>query len=205
MRVASRWRNARSWVTNTTAPAIVGEEVLEPGDRVDVEVVGRLVEQQHVGLGRPARAPAARAAASRPTACRRRASAGSSSRDRIRSTWCSRRQSSASCPLDAVSPSATTSKTDRVRGERHVLHEPRDAQRRLPPDRAGVGRHFAADDLQQRRLAGAVAADDRHALARRRSAATRVEQRQMAEGDGYGVERSDDRITEPRGSQKSDS
>ena len=70
--------------------AIVGEEALEPGDGVDVEVVGRLVEQQHVGLGRPARAPAARAAASRPTGCRRCASAGRSSRDRISSTLCSR-------------------------------------------------------------------------------------------------------------------
>ena len=50
MRVASRSRNARSCVTNTTAPAIVGEERFEPGDRLDVEVIGRLVEQQQVGL-----------------------------------------------------------------------------------------------------------------------------------------------------------
>ena len=50
MRVATRWRNARSCVTNTTAPRIVDEERLEPGHRLDVEMVGRLVEQQHVGL-----------------------------------------------------------------------------------------------------------------------------------------------------------
>ena len=28
-----------------------GEKLLQPGDRLEVEVVGRLVEQQHVGLG----------------------------------------------------------------------------------------------------------------------------------------------------------
>ena len=51
MRVARRWRNARSCVTKTTAPAYSTRNVFEPRDRVDVEMVGRLVEQQHVGLG----------------------------------------------------------------------------------------------------------------------------------------------------------
>ncbi len=31
---------------------VILEELLEPADRQDVEVVGRLVEQQRVGLGR---------------------------------------------------------------------------------------------------------------------------------------------------------
>ena len=38
------------------------EELFEPVDRVDVQVVGRLVQQQQVGLGRPAPGPAAPAA-----------------------------------------------------------------------------------------------------------------------------------------------
>ena len=50
MRVARRWRNARSCVTNTHRARVVGEEILEPRDRVDVEMVRRLVEQQEVRL-----------------------------------------------------------------------------------------------------------------------------------------------------------
>ena len=34
------------------AARVLGQELLEPADRQDVEVVGRLVEQQHVGRGR---------------------------------------------------------------------------------------------------------------------------------------------------------
>ena len=30
--------------------AVVGEKGLEPGDRLDVEMIGRLVEQQQIGL-----------------------------------------------------------------------------------------------------------------------------------------------------------
>ena len=48
---------------------VVGQERLEPVDGVDVEVVGRLVEQQQRRAAPPAPAPAARAGASRPTAC----------------------------------------------------------------------------------------------------------------------------------------
>jgi hypothetical protein len=49
---------------------VLGEVLLEPGDRLGVEVVGRLVEQQQVGLGeqQPAeRDAAALAAGERPT------------------------------------------------------------------------------------------------------------------------------------------
>jgi hypothetical protein len=38
------------------------EKLLEPEDRLEIEMVGRLVEQQEVGLARPARGPAARGA-----------------------------------------------------------------------------------------------------------------------------------------------
>ena len=51
-----------------------------------------------------------------------------------------------------------------------------------------VGRQLAADDLQQRRLARAVAADDRDALAGVDLERDVVEQRQVAEGDRDVVE-----------------
>ena len=47
----ARRRKARSWVTNSTLPANRSRNSFEPGDGVDVEVVGRLVQQQHVRLG----------------------------------------------------------------------------------------------------------------------------------------------------------
>ena len=50
MRVASRRRKARSCVTKTQRRAAIDEELLHPLDRVDVEMVRRLVEQEHVGL-----------------------------------------------------------------------------------------------------------------------------------------------------------
>ena len=45
----ARRRKARSWVTKSSVIRRIEQEVLQPRDRVDVEVVGRLVEQQHVG------------------------------------------------------------------------------------------------------------------------------------------------------------
>ena len=61
-------------------PAVVGDEhdrrvdvdqvLLEPLERLDVEVVGRLVQQQQVRLRRRARGPARRGSARRPRSCR---------------------------------------------------------------------------------------------------------------------------------------
>src|SRR5207237_10875191 len=75
-----------------------------------------------------------------------------------------------------------------VGGERHVLLEPRDAQRWLTPDRSCVGGELAADNLQERRLAAAVAADDRQALARLDLERDAVEQREVAERDRHVVQ-----------------
>ena len=72
--------------------------------------------------------------------------------------------------------------------ERHVLREPGDAQSRLKPHRAGVGPLFAAQDLQQRRLAGAVSSDQRHALARLDLEQRIVEQRHVPEREGDMIE-----------------
>ena len=41
---------SRSWLTSTTAPGVLGQESLQPLDRCQVEVVGRLVEEQQVGV-----------------------------------------------------------------------------------------------------------------------------------------------------------
>ena len=46
--VTVRSRNARSWLTTTTPAPEVVDEALEPVEPVEVEVVGRLVEQEHV-------------------------------------------------------------------------------------------------------------------------------------------------------------
>ena len=49
MWVAMRSRNQRSWLMTDGAAGEVEQRLLERAQRVDVEVVGRLVEQQHVG------------------------------------------------------------------------------------------------------------------------------------------------------------
>ena len=43
-----RSRNQRSWEITSTVPANSQQRVLERAQRLHVEVVGRLVEQQHV-------------------------------------------------------------------------------------------------------------------------------------------------------------
>jgi sRNA-binding protein len=48
MWVAMRSRNQRSWLMTTAQPGELEQGVLERAQRVDVEVVGGLVEQQHV-------------------------------------------------------------------------------------------------------------------------------------------------------------
>ncbi len=50
MRVTTASRKRRSWETTRTAPVEAGEELLEPGEAVGVEVVGGLVEEQDVGV-----------------------------------------------------------------------------------------------------------------------------------------------------------
>src|SRR5439155_26539361 len=70
-----------------------------------------------------------------------------------------------------------------VLGERDVLFEPRDAERRLLPDCAGVGHDFAGHHFQKRRLARSVAADHRYALARIELQRYLVEERQVTARD----------------------
>ena len=50
VRVQTASRNQRSWVTTSSDAAARGEVAREPVDALDVEVVGRLVEQQQLGV-----------------------------------------------------------------------------------------------------------------------------------------------------------
>ena len=167
--------------------AVVREKRLEPHHRLDVEMVRRLVEQQQIGL-RDERAREQHAAPP---------SAGQRSTRSRRPEDPSRRDHHVDADVDVpvfdmreVFESVGHDVAHRtIRRERHVLFEPRDAQAGLAPHRARVGNDFAADDLQQRRFARAVAADDAHALARLDQQARVVEQRQMAVGHPDVIER----------------
>ena len=166
---------------------ILGEKVLEPRNRVDVEVVGRLVEQQDVGLS--------------DERARQEYAAAPPARQRIDDDLgieVKARQHQVDVML--APPGLVFVEMVRVPfghhvehgslgGERHVLLEARDAQRRLAPDGAGVGRDLAADDFQQRRLAGTVPADERDAFSRLHLQRHAVEQGQMAVRDRHAVHR----------------
>ena len=187
MRVASRWRKVRSWVTNTTAPGIAREEILEPDDRVDIEMIGRFVEQQHVRLAderaRQQHAPAP--------------SARQGVDDRVRRQRQPRQHQvdvmlaqPLLVGLEMMRVPFGDDVEDRSIGrQRHVLLEPRQAKAGLPPDGPGIRRQLAAENFEQRRLAGAVAADDRHALARVDLQRNFVKQWEMAEGHRHAVQR----------------
>ena len=68
-------------------------------------------------------------------------------------------------------------------GEVRLLRQVADGGARLHEARAAIGLDQAGGDLQQRRLARAVAADEAHALARRDRQLDAVEQRRAAEGE----------------------
>ena len=62
--------NARSCDTSTNAPVYSARYALQPLDRGQVQVVGRLVQQQRDPASAPAPSPARAGRARRPTACR---------------------------------------------------------------------------------------------------------------------------------------
>ena len=98
---------------------VVGEEALEPGDRLGVEMVRRLVEQQQVGRGeqQPAERDAAALAAGerRRRRDRRRAGAARPSRGRA-SRRATRRRGGRSAP--APSPARRAARRSRRRARR---------------------------------------------------------------------------------------
>ena len=197
---------------------IGGEKVLEPRNRVDVEMVGRLVEQQQLGLAdqRPRQQDAPPPAA------------GEGLDDRFR-----RQVEPRDDPLDALleapavaflevvlqAAEAFEPRRGRVAGDldggmvilghergeiaepfrhhiehrlrrrqRHVLHQPRD---RMPGCRQTLPRSGcdrSIDNLQQRGFAGAVAADQRNPFARLDLERRVFEQWKVTVGDGDAVE-----------------
>ena len=206
MRVATASRKARSWVISITLPLKPRSSSSQPVDGVEVEVVGGLVEQQHVGHGdqrlrqRHALLHAARQArrpSRAPSRCRR-----------------------CSVVVDALLPGPAVQRLDarlqrvevvavgvrlvalraaRLRlghafadGVEHAVRRRRTA---APAARSTMRRpcvHLQqavvellqpGQDLQQRGLAGAVAADQADALAGLEREGGAVEQRHMAEGE----------------------
>ena len=199
---------------------VVGEEGLEPGDGVDVEMVRRLVEQQQIGLrhqrpreqhapspsagervddgvggqAQPARArspPAARCASRRAPPVRAGAARGARAPARSPTRRPTPRRGDTPVTRSLRSPEALGHDVEdrEMLGERHVLVQPRRAQVRLAPDRAGIGLLLAAQDAQQRRFAAPVPAEHAHTLARLDLRAHLVEQRKVAEGERHAVER----------------
>ncbi len=51
IRVTSRFMKSRSWLVISKRPLeLAGQPLLQPDDRLDVKMVGRLVEEEHVGV-----------------------------------------------------------------------------------------------------------------------------------------------------------
>ena len=166
--------------------AVVGEEGLEPGDGFDIEVIGRLVQQQQIRLAdERARQQHAALPPARQRVDNRRRRQRQPRHHHVRLVM--------TLPLvvRVERPQAVADHRGHraIRRQRHVLLQPRHANARLPQDEARVRLQVAAQDLQQRGLAGAVAADDGDALAGVNLEGDLVDERQMAEGDGNTVER----------------
>ena len=153
--VATSSRNQRSWVTTSSAAdrAQPLEVRGQPGDALDVEMVGGLVERQDVAVGdqqRGQRHPAALTAAQsrRPRLSRDSASRCSTTRAGAGSaahTW------------SGLPPTTTSRRSSPVEVVGLVADAHRQTPRRVTRPESGAGRRSAP---QQGGLAVAVAADD---------------------------------------------
>ena len=166
MTVETRSSMKRSWVTRTRPPVELGQALLEHLERRDVEVVGRLVEDQQVGgLQHQARDEDARLLAAREAADRQpRAARGGRG-----SAWPTPRRGRSGpgrrrCRPPARAPGGATASGSSARA---VLVEADDAQAVGALDRAGVGGEVAGEQPQQRGLAAAVRAEQADARAGR--------------------------------------
>ncbi len=198
------------------AAAELEQLVLEPLDHLDVEVVGGLVEEQQVGLAderlreRDPAAPAARERAERrvgrklepredlvdplahtPAAAHFELVLQRIHARELRGVFARRvrhavelREESAELREPAGDDLEDGGRI--VRGR--ILRERRDLQAGHAPDRARIRCDLAAHDLEQGRLARAVAPDQAHALAGVDLQARAVEERLRAERDRYAVE-----------------
>ena len=108
--------------------AILGEKGLEPRDRLDVEVIGRLVEQQQIGLAdQRAREQHAALPSARQRVDDRRPAAAPAA-----SSPCRPGDAAAIHRAHRARRGLRRPLGDRaIRRQRHVLHQPRDANARL--------------------------------------------------------------------------
>ena len=160
-----------------------GDEVLDPRDAVDVEVIGRLVQQQEVGLEREGQ----RERGALPLAAGRRLRRGRLVETEAMQELDEPRLRAPPFALvvngvESAAQREAFAQRRRARQHRFLLHEhDRQAVPRL--DLPVVELTQPGDDLQQRRLARAVAADETDALAFADDDAGAVEQRMEAEGE----------------------
>ena len=161
--------------------AVRGEPFLEELDGVEIEVVGRLVEDQHLVLTDQQPWPARRASPGHPTARRstRRADGVIPNRSSIASPC--------HCP-------PTASRTDPDRQHRVLQQEP-DPGPTTPPNLAGLGPKLAGEHPQQRALAAAVEPDDTEAITVADRHRDVGEQRSVrpAGGESFGVDEDHER------------
>src|SRR5581483_3728062 len=202
----------RAVVGDEDQRAVVAEqELLEPRDRRDIEMVGRLIEQQDVGRAHERTGqhhlPADTAGTIGEALVRRQVQPTQYRLDllahvptverfdaRLQGGESFERRALPAARLvrDAVifRQYATELAQSRrhdfehglIRIGRHFLLEMRDTQRVLAPDFAVIRSRGSGDHAKQRGLAGAVAADEAHALARSDLKVDVREQRQMAVG-----------------------
>ena len=166
---------------------VAREKILQPVDRIDVQMVCRLVEEQQIGLAdqrarqQDAAAPAARESVDDDVALEIQ-----SRQDQIHMML-------AHPCLVFIGvmrvPFRDNVEYRPVCRQGNVLLQARDPDPGLAPHGPCVGRNLAADDLQQRRLAGAVPADDGDPFARVDLQRDCIEQRQMPERDRDPVQR----------------
>ena len=175
----SRSRKRRSWVTTTSVPVVGLERRLELLDRLEVEVVRRLVEDEAVhAAGREQRERGPRALARRE---RRRGPddvVGAERELREQRARVDRRQ-------PGSGDEAVEQRARAVEG-RAGLVELAEDDRRPDPARAARERQPAEQRVDQRRLAGAVRPDDREPLAEAELEVERAEAERPALDDRAG-------------------
>ena len=166
--VATRSMKSRSWLTSEHGAVVVGDQLLEQVERLDVEVVGRLVEHQQVrtrapSAGRAAAAPARRRTGPRPArapAPRRRGSPSDSRRRGAGGRAPSPGRSAAGASPVSVSQSETS-------GSSAARFWSKTAGTRLAPSRTrpASGASAPVRMLSSVVLPDAVRPDQRHPLA----------------------------------------
>jgi hypothetical protein len=167
----TRFRKARSWLTIRAAHLELGQLLFQRLDREDVQVVGRLVQQQHVGLfGEGARQGGAALLATRQALCA------------LLGIQAEVSQGGLSLVVLGAAGGAVVQQG--VAGDLRLLTDEDDLGAGLHRALAAVGLDaLVGQDLQQCALARAVAADQAGAHARLQGQVDAVEQGLGAVGE----------------------